>query len=137
MNRLVSSSPLHTDLGILLLRLVFGGLFTWHGYDALQHYDLYLSMSKSTIGLDAKLEFNLVVFSQFIGGILIVLGLLTRFAVIPIFVTMSVAFFVAHKNDPFFQKELPFAYWLFCLVIFVLGSGRFSTDHLLQKRKPS
>lgn len=137
MNKLLSPQPLHTDLGILFLRLVFGGLFSWHGYDALHHYDLYLSMSKSTIGLDAKLEFNLVVFSQFIGGILILIGLLTRLAVIPIFIAMSVAFFVAHKNDPFFQKELPFVYWLLCIVIFVLGSGRFSIDQLLQKRKPS
>lgn len=137
MNKLLTARPLHTDLGILFLRLVLGGLFTWHGYDAIVHYDLYLSMSRSVIGLGATLEFNLVVFAQFICGILLVLGLLTRLAVIPIFIAMTVAFFIAHKNDPFFQKELPFAYLLLCIAVFILGSGRFSADHLLQKRKPS
>jgi putative oxidoreductase len=66
-----------------------------------------------------------------------VLGLFTRLAVIPIFIAMTVAFFVAHKNDAFFQKELPFVYWLLCMVVFILGSGRYSADSLFQKRKPS
>ena len=137
MKKLFNTQPLHTDLGILFLRLVLGSLFTWHGYDAIVHYDLYLSMSKSTIGLGVNLEFNLVVFSQFICGILLVLGLFTRLAVIPIFIAMTVAFFVAHKNDAFFQKELPFVYWLLCIEVFILGSGRYSADSLFQKRKPS
>lgn len=137
MKQLMTSRPLHYDLGIFFLRLIFGGLFTWHGVDALSHYSLYLSMSKSTLGLPVGLEFNLVVFSQFICGILIILGLFTRLAVLPLFIAMGVAFFVAHKNDAFFQKELPFAYWLLCLPIFILGGGRFSVDDLLQKRKAS
>jgi len=137
MKWLISSKPLNSDRDALIVRLILGGLFTWHGYDALAHYDLYLSMSRSVIGLGAHLEFNLVVFSQFICGILIVLGLFTRLAVIPIFITMTVAFFVAHKNDAFFQKELPFVYWLLCIAVFMMGSGRYSIDHHLQKRKPS
>jgi putative oxidoreductase len=134
MKRILSTQPLNTDLGILLLRLILGGLFTWHGYDALNHYNLYLSMSKSTIGLGANLEFNLVVFSQFICGIMVAAGLLTRLAVIPIFITMTVAFFVAHKGQPFMMKELPFAYWLLCIPVFVFGSGRCSLDRLFARR---
>lgn len=137
MKQILNQQPLNTDLGILFLRLIFGGLFTWHGIDALSHYNLYLSMSQSTIGLPASVEFNLVVFAQFICGILIMLGILTRLAVIPIFIIMSVAFLIAHKGQPFFQKELPFAYGLFCIAIFILGSGRYSIDNLLQKRKAS
>ena len=137
MNPFFRYQSLHTDAGILLTRLVLGGLFTWHGYDAVMHYNQYLAMSKSTIGLDPALEFNLVVFSQLIGGILVALGWLTRLAVIPLFITMTVAFFVAHRNDPFFQKELSFVFWLLCMAVFVLGSGRFSVDALIQKRKPS
>lgn len=137
MKQLLKPNPFNTDFGIFLLRLVLGGLFTWHGLDALMHYNLYLSMSKSTIGLPASLEFNLVVFSHFIGGILIVLGLFTRLAVIPIFITMTVAFTIAHKGQPFFQKELPFVYGLLCIVVFVLGGGAYSADNLLQKRKAS
>lgn len=126
--------PISTDLGILMLRLIVGGLFTWHGYDALLHYKLYLSMSKSTIGLGTNLEFNLVVFSQFLCGIFVAFGFLTRLSIIPIFITMAVAFFIAHKGQPFVQKELPFAYLLLCIPVFVSGSGRYSIDKLLFKK---
>ncbi len=127
-------NPIDTDLGILLVRMILGGLFAWHGYDALQHYDLYLSMSKSTIGLGAALEFNLAVFSHLIGGIFIAIGFLTRLSVIPIFITMTVAFFIAHDGQPFTQKELPFVYWLLCFPVFIFGSGRYSIDNLLFKK---
>ena len=134
-NKILSPQSLNTDLAALLLRLVFGGLFTWHGLDALMHYKLYLSMSKSTIGLGANLEFNLVVFSQFFCGIFIAVGFLTRLSVIPIFIAMSVAFLIAHHGQPFMAKELPFAYWLLCLPVFVLGSGKYSLDALLFGKK--
>jgi putative oxidoreductase len=135
MKSLLKTQPLHTDLGILLLRLILGGLFTWHGYNAIMHYDEYLAMSKSTIGLGAKLEFDLVVFSYLICGILLLLGFLTRLSVIPIFIAMSVAFFVAHKNDAFQLKQLPFVLWLLCFAVIIFGSGRYSLDALLQKKK--
>lgn len=133
MKRLFNSQPFSTDMGILFLRWILGGLFAWHGYDALMHYDLYLSMSKSTIGLGAALEFDLVVFSQLICGIFVAVGFLTRLSVIPLFIIMTIAFFVAHKGAPFMQKELPFAYWLLCLPVFVFGGGRFSIDRLISK----
>jgi putative oxidoreductase len=91
-------------------------------------------MSKSTIGLGTNLEFNLVVFSQFVCGIFVAFGILTRLSIIPIFITMAVAFFIAHKGQPFMQKELPFAYLLLCVPIFVLGSGRYSVDRVILKK---
>lgn len=134
MKRLLNAQPFNADLGILFVRMILGGLFTWHGYDALCHYDLYLSMSKSTIGLGTNLEFNLVVFAQLICGITVALGFLTRLSVIPLFIIMFIAFFVAHKNDPFVAKELPFVYLLLCVPVFVFGGGRFSVDRLIFKK---
>ena len=135
MKWLLSSRSLNIDLGILLLRLIIGGLFTWHGADALMHYKLYLSMSKSTIGLGAGLEFHLVVLSQLVCGIFIVFGFLARLSIIPIFISMAVAFFIAHKGQAFMFKELPFAYMLLCIPVFIFGSGRFSVDVLIFKKK--
>ena len=135
MKRLFSTRPLNTDLGILFLRLILGGLFIWHGVDALfLNYKLYLSMSKSTIGLGANFEYHLVVISYFVCGISIVLGFLTRLSVIPILIAMSVAFLIAHDGQKFYEKELPFAFMLLCIAVFIFGSGRFSVDRLIFKK---
>jgi putative oxidoreductase len=135
-NKVLQLQPLNTDIGTLLLRLIFGGLFFYHGYDSLVHYQLYLSMSEPVIGLDAKLAFNLVVFTQLICGLFVAAGFLTRLAVLPLSFMMGVAVFVVHAKDPFHVKEPALLYLLLTSVIFILGSGRFSVDSLLLgKRK--
>ena len=132
--KIFSTHSLNTDIAALLLRLIFGGLFAYHGYDAIAHYHTYLSMSTDIIGIGTKLSFNLVVFAQFFCGLFIAIGFLTRLSVIPIFIAMAVAFFVAHAKDPFMVKELAFAYLLIGIPVFILGSGKYSVDRLLFKK---
>lgn len=135
MKKILSSQPLNADAGILFLRLILGGLFTWHGIDTLfLNYNLYLSMSKSTIGLGANFEYHLVACSYLICGISVVAGFLTRLSVIPIFIAMGVAFLIAHHGQPFYMKELAFTFWLLCILVFILGSGRYSVDRLIFKK---
>ena len=136
-NKILNTRPLNTDVAALLLRLVFGGLFIYHGYDKIDHYQLYLSMSKDIIGIGTKLSFNLVIFAEFFCGIFVTIGFLTRLTVIPILITMSVAFFVAHAKDAFMVKELAFLFLLLSIPVFILGSGKYSVDTLLFKKKIS
>lgn len=134
-NKLLQLSPLNTDFASLLLRLIFGGLFMYHGYDKIEHYQLYLSMSKDLIGIGTKLSFDLVIFAEFFCGLLVTIGFLTRITVIPIFITMSVAFFVAHSKDAFMVKELAFLFLLLSILVFVCGSGKYSLDQLIFRKK--
>lgn len=134
-NKILSAQSLHTDLGILLLRLVFGGLFIYIGYGKIEHYQQYLPLFKDYTGLGVKTSYNLVIFAEFFCGILVTIGLLTRLAVIPILITMIVVIFIALKDKGFNDKQLPFLYLILSLVIFILGSGKYSTDALLFKRR--
>ena len=134
-NIILNTRPLNTDVAALLLRLIFGGLFFYHGYDSLIHYKLYLSYSKDIIGIPASLAFNLIVFTQFFCGLFIAIGFLTRIMVLPLAFAMSVAVLVAHAKDPFQVKELAFLYLLLTTVVFVLGSGKYSVDYLLFRKK--
>jgi putative oxidoreductase len=134
-NKLLQLSPLNTDFASLLLRLIFGGLFMYHGYDKIDHYHLYLSMSKDLIGIGTKLSFDLVIFAEFFCGLLVTIGFLTRLTVIPIFITMSIAFLVAHSKDAFMVKELPFLFLLLSMLVFVCGSGKYSLDQLIFRKK--
>ena len=135
MKRIVGYQTLNTDLAALILRLIFGGLFVRYGYMKLASYDTILPMFQDIIGIGAKLSFNLVIFAELFCGFFVLIGLLTRLSVIPIFITMAVAFFVAHKNDPFDMKAISFVFLGLSIVVFLLGSGKFSIDRFLFKTK--
>lgn len=135
-NRILSHAPLSTDLAALLLRVVFGGLFVFHGYTKLASYDQIAPMFTDIIGIGARTTFHLVIFAELVCGVYVLIGLLTRLTVIPITITMFVAYFIAHEKDQFIMKQLPLLLMLHSVVIFILGSGRFSIDRLLF-RKPA
>lgn len=88
----------------------------------------------SAFGLGMTTTFVLAMLSEFVGGLLVVLGLGTRLAVIPLMITMLSAAFLAHSADPFSVKEKPLLFFLCFALLFVLGSGRLSLDRLFSKR---
>jgi len=98
-------------------------------------YDQILPMFGDIIGIGSKLSFHLVIFAELVCGFFILIGFFTRLSVIPVFITMIVAYFVAHAKDPFQVKQLAFLYLLLSIVVFVLGSGRYSVEALLQKNR--
>ncbi|MEJ6980426.1 DoxX family protein [Pedobacter sp. P351] len=130
-NNILSYHSLNTDLAALLLRFILGGLMAYHGYTKLIAFDQILPMFTDIIGIGAKNSFILLIFAELGCGLLVVFGLLTRLAVIPIFISMFVAYFVAHGKDPFQAKELAFVFLLLPVVIFILGAGKYSIDKLL------
>ena len=130
-----SYQPLNTDLAALLLRLRFGGLFIRLGYMKLISFNEILPMFPDPIGIGSQLSLILIIFAELVCGFLVTVGLLTRYAVIPIFIAMTVVYFIVHAKDPFDAKSLPFLFWLLSIVIFVLGSGKFSLDRLFFKQR--
>ena len=137
MTRIFSYCSLNTDVATLLLRLIFGGFFIRYGYTKLMAYEQILPMFGDVIGIGTRLSFNLVIFAELVCGILVAIGLVTRLSVIPIFITMVVAYFVAHTKDTFDTKALAFVFMLLAVVVFISGSGQFSVDKLLFGKKKS
>ena len=135
MKQLISTTSLNTDLATLLLRIIFGGMFIFHGYPKLTGYNQMVEMFGDPIGIGTELSVILVIFAEFFCGIFILVGFLTRYAVIPVFITMLVAYFVAHGKDEFMIKMLPFVYLFLCVVLFILGSGKYSVDAALFGKK--
>ena len=72
--------------------------------------------------------------SEFLGGILLALGLLTRPSALFLSITMFVAAFLRHADDPFSGKEKALLY-MFVFILFLLtGSGEYGTDHVLRRK---
>lgn len=126
----------NTDIGILLLRLGVGGLMLTHGIPKLQRlFGSEPITFGDPLGIGVEATLTLVVFSEVICSVLIIVGLATKLAAIPLFITMFVAFFIVHADDPFQRKELALFFLIVYVVLFFTGSGKYSLDHYFLKRK--
>lgn len=131
--KFTSLSHWNLDLMLLLLRVVFGMSMMTHGYSKIQRYEALQDSFANYLGIGSEPTLILVIFAEFVCAGLVVIGALSRLAAIPMFVTMFVAFFVAHADDPFQKKELALVFMTLSVVIFFLGSGKYSIDRLLKK----
>ncbi len=124
------------DLALLVLRLGISFLMLTHGIPKLltlfggediQFFDPY--------GLGGEVSLTLAVIAEFLCSLLLILGLGTRLAVIPLMVTMLTAIFVVHINDSFTRQELPLLYLLVYTTLLITGAGKYALDFYWLKRK--
>lgn len=128
-----SSNSISMDLGLLILRIVSGAALLTHGYSKFQKVINSDMKFGDPIGLGTATSLHLSAFAEFVCAILIILGLLTRLASIPLIINMAVVFFVVHAADDFGTKELPLLYLAMFLTIFFTGPGRYSVDRAVFK----
>ncbi|MFK2821447.1 DoxX family protein [Arcobacter sp. YIC-80] len=126
------------DLALLLLRLFMGGTFLVYAIKKVQGFDNYVVLFSDKLDLPfPMINLYLVMAVEGIGGILLILGVLTRFISIPLIFTMVVAFFLVNINNGFaasnFGVEVPLAYISILIVLFAFGSGKISVDDKLLK----
>lgn len=119
-----------TDFVLLLLRIVSGGLMlALHGYPKVQKLIAGAPYEfADPIGLGTTISFLLVLFAEAVCSILLILGLATRFAAIPLIVAMSVVIFVVHWHEGIGAIELPLMYLVTFITIVITGAGRYSLD---------
>lgn len=124
-----------TNLGWLVLRAGPGLLLMRHGYQKLTAYNDILKVFKDPIGLGSNVALSLVIFSEFFCALLIVLGLFTRLAAIPVIITFCVVVFHTHAQDAMDVKELGIVYLLYSIAMLLGGSGKYSLDRLIFKNR--
>jgi putative oxidoreductase len=117
------------------MRLVVGLLFACHGGQKILGFPpVQKAMELDTLGMIGG-------YIELIGGFLIALGLLTRFAAFFASGMMAVAYFMVHAKGAFFpivnRGELAVVYCFIFLFIFFYGPGRLSIDALLRRGAPA
>lgn len=124
------------DWASLILRLSLGGLML------LQHgYPKFMSIVDGNMGfadpfgIGAPASLAFTVLAEFICSILIILGLGTRLASIPLIATMLVVVFVIHLHDGMEKQEHGLVYLLPFIALLFMGSGKFSLDAILNRNK--
>lgn len=125
------------DLGLLILRLFLGlTMLIAHGIGKLGRLfggeEIQFS---DPFGVGDTTSLALAVFAEVVCSILLTLGLLTRWALIPLITTMLVAAFIIHIADDFGIMERALLYGVGYITLFLTGPGKYSVDHYLRKRK--
>src|SRR5690606_8168236 len=109
------------NIATLLLRVGFGVLMIpSHGWRKLSNFASMKEDFINFMGLGSTLSLGLATFAEFFCSLLLIFGLATRLATIPLIITMVVAF--GKHNYIFFEKyDLIPAFIIGYLAILLLG----------------
>jgi putative oxidoreductase len=125
------------DLASLVLRLSFGILMIPHGFFKLNNFAEIEGEFMNFLGLGSTVSLWVVIVVEIFCSLLLIIGLVTRLAVIPLLVTAIVIVFVAHHGDILGEAAGGFFYLLAYLAILLLGAGKYSVDYLIGRRLAS
>jgi putative oxidoreductase len=138
MKKILNVQPLYMDSVLLIARVVIAVLMLVHGLPKLAMlFSGDPVVFPAVMGMSPEISLLLAVFAEVICSVLILIGLGTRLAVIPLIVTMLVAILFIHMNDPFSSKEMGIHYLLVYVLLFITGSGKYSADRLLLSKVSS
>lgn len=122
------------NLSLLILRVAVGiMIFLNHGIPKIEHFNEIAPRFANPLHIGSHLSFLLVLFAEIICGPLVILGLFTRWASIPLIFEMLVLIFLVENHHGFHGVELPLHFLIGFLVILILGPGKISLDGLISR----
>jgi putative oxidoreductase len=130
---------------LLLIRVYWGWQFAQAGWGKLHNIPKVVELF-SNLGIPVP-GFNAVFVStfEFVAGILLALGLLSRITALGVVIDMLVAYltadhdaFMAFLSDPDkFASASPFIFLFVGLIVLFFGPGKYAIDSLLPKKAPA
>jgi putative oxidoreductase len=128
---------------LLLVRLYWGWQFAQAGWGRLHHIPQATQFFSSLHIPFAGANVIFVSSLEFVGGILLILGLASRVISLLLAIDMTVAYFTADPealhaifSDPgkFYNAD-PYTFLFASLLILIFGPGRFALDWLLRRKQ--
>ncbi|MGD1081216.1 MAG: DoxX family protein [Candidatus Sulfotelmatobacter sp.] len=124
-------------LALFLMRLALGVIMVAHGYHKVLGGLHHHAQMVSGLGLPAWLGY-VSAFTEFFGGLLILVGFFTRAAALAVFIDLFVAIWKVHFHNgligtpdrPGYEFALAAAALAFALIFF--GGGPIAIDHVLR-----
>ncbi len=134
-----SFQPINSDLGLLLIRIIIGLIMAFYGYQKLSHFEAmaasdFWAKNVNFLGFTGKIPLALTVFAELFCSLLVLIGLFTRLALIPLlicmgFIIVSIAqFTILNSGDNGYEFNTVFVYFIIYLALFFTGPGKYSLD---------
>ena len=116
-------------LGLLVLRLGTAGLLIYgHGWPKLAHFAERAHKFSDPLHVGPPNSLALAIFAEFACAGCVLIGFMTRLAVVPLLILFGVIIFVVSGGQPLMERELAILYAIPFVAIALLGPGRFSID---------
>lgn len=128
-----SAQPWSADLALLLLRIACAFMLL-HGWGKFIDFSDGVADWPDPFHVGPAASKGLTVFAELFCTIFVVIGLFTRFALIPLIICMLVIIFIVHSGDPFGDKESAFIYLLMYLSLLLAGPGKYSLDGMIRRK---
>ncbi len=128
-----SSASGSAGWGLFVLRIGMGFFMLFgHGVPKLMSFSERAATFHDPFGLGSPLSLALVVFAEVFCAALVVLGIFTRLASIPILFTMAVVVFVATGADFFGRSEMGALFAIGFTALLIGGGGNLSLGRMLR-----
>lgn len=144
-NLFISFQPINLSLGILLVRVIIGVLMAFYGYQKLINFETmaasdFWAKEVSFLGMTGKTPLALTIFAEFFCSLLLIIGLFTRLALIPLLICMGyiiacmAKFEVIYSGNNGIEVNNAFVYFIIYLGIYLTGPGNYSLDYKIANR---
>ncbi len=117
-------------LGLLVLRLVLGAIMVAHGYRKVFGGFSHVEGMVKGLGFPAWMAYPLAT-TEFVGGMLLIAGLLTRFVSFAMLIDMAVAIWKIHWKNGFIADhgvEFPLSLAAIAFTLIFFGGGPIAFD---------
>lgn len=120
--------------GVFLLRVSVSLLMLSHGIPKALEYESLVQSFPDPLNVGTEISAMLILFAEVGCSVLLLFGLLGRFASATLFIAMMVAALAHQFADPFALRELPLLYAAVYACLTLTGPGSTSIDAWLRAR---
>lgn len=123
------------DAALLVLRVGFGITMLPNGLNKVTGFAEKKNDFINFLGVGPSISLSLAIFAELGCSVLLIVGLFTRLATVPLIITALVIVFMAQHGDIFGDGAAGFSYLLVYIAILLAGPGWYSIDALINPQR--